>query len=174
MLAEKRHPELPETITNIIKCKNPRCITTTEQELPQVFKLTDREKARLPLPLLRGTGQVAPTPTPRPRHPAGGNWEILKNLRFSSGSGQRPAGLGSAQRHPPFPRLPRPPPARPPNPMGARASFPPKTTLDPKPGRAPHSAAPLPRRGKQRRPRTPAAPPCRRQGSVAPPAPRPC
>ena len=44
MLTEKRHPELPETITNIIKCKNPRCITTTEQELPQVFKLTDREK----------------------------------------------------------------------------------------------------------------------------------
>ena len=44
VLAEKRHPELPETITNIIKCKNPRCITTTEQELPQVFKLTDREK----------------------------------------------------------------------------------------------------------------------------------
>ncbi len=34
---------IPETITNIIKCKNPRCITTTEQELPQVFKLTDRE-----------------------------------------------------------------------------------------------------------------------------------
>ena len=44
VLTEKRHPELPETITNIIKCKNPRCITTTEQELPQVFKLTDREK----------------------------------------------------------------------------------------------------------------------------------
>ena len=43
-LAQKRHPELPETITNIIKCKNPRCITTTEQELAQVFKLTDREK----------------------------------------------------------------------------------------------------------------------------------
>ena len=44
VLTEKRHPELPETITNIIKCKNPRCITTTEQELPQVFKLTDRER----------------------------------------------------------------------------------------------------------------------------------
>ncbi len=43
VLTQKRHPELPETITNIIKCKNPRCITTTEQELPQVFKLTDRE-----------------------------------------------------------------------------------------------------------------------------------
>ena len=41
-LSEKYHPTLPETITNVIKCKNPRCITTTEQELPHVFKLTDR------------------------------------------------------------------------------------------------------------------------------------
>ena len=41
-LEEKYHPTLPETITNVIKCKNPRCITTTEQELPHVFKLTDR------------------------------------------------------------------------------------------------------------------------------------
>ena len=40
----KRHPELPERITNIIRCRNPRCITTTEQELPQVFKLTNRKK----------------------------------------------------------------------------------------------------------------------------------
>lgn len=39
----KRHPELPERITNIIRCKNPRCITTTEQELPQEFKLVDRK-----------------------------------------------------------------------------------------------------------------------------------
>lgn len=38
---EKYHPTLPETITGIIKCKNPRCITTTEQELAHVFKLTD-------------------------------------------------------------------------------------------------------------------------------------
>lgn len=37
------HIELPEKIVDIIKCKNPRCITTTEQELPHVFKLTDRE-----------------------------------------------------------------------------------------------------------------------------------
>ena len=35
--------ELPETIEGIIKCKNPRCITATEQELPHVFKLTDKE-----------------------------------------------------------------------------------------------------------------------------------
>ena len=41
---EKRQLKLPETITNVIRCKNPRCITSIEQELQQVFKLTDREK----------------------------------------------------------------------------------------------------------------------------------
>ena len=43
-LAKRTHIDLPEEITNVIHCKNPRCITTTEQELPHVFKLTDREK----------------------------------------------------------------------------------------------------------------------------------
>ncbi len=43
MLAEKKRPELPEKLTNVICCKNPRCITTTEQELPHIFKLTDKE-----------------------------------------------------------------------------------------------------------------------------------
>ncbi len=43
-LIAKRHPALPEIITNVIRCKNPRCITTTEQEIDQVFHLTDREK----------------------------------------------------------------------------------------------------------------------------------
>ncbi len=42
-LVEKRFIELPETLTNVIKCKNPRCITTTEQEINHVFKLTDRD-----------------------------------------------------------------------------------------------------------------------------------
>ena len=42
-LAKRTHIETPEEITDVIKCKNPRCITTTEQELPHVFKLTDRE-----------------------------------------------------------------------------------------------------------------------------------
>lgn len=42
-LIEKRTIDMPEMLTNVIKCKNPRCITTTEQELPHVFKLTDRE-----------------------------------------------------------------------------------------------------------------------------------
>ncbi len=41
-LSEKIHPVLPETIKNVIRCKNPRCITSTEQELAHVFKLTDR------------------------------------------------------------------------------------------------------------------------------------
>ncbi len=40
---EKKRIALPEKLTNVIRCKNPRCITTTEQELPQIFKLTDKE-----------------------------------------------------------------------------------------------------------------------------------
>ena len=42
-LAKRTHLELPEEVVDIIKCKNPRCITTIEQELPQVFTLTDRK-----------------------------------------------------------------------------------------------------------------------------------
>ena len=41
----KYHPELPLEIVDIVKCKNPRCITSTEQELSHVFKLTDRENS---------------------------------------------------------------------------------------------------------------------------------
>ncbi|BBF42084.1 aspartate carbamoyltransferase regulatory chain [Lachnospiraceae bacterium KM106-2] len=40
----KKNPELPLEVTNIIKCKNPRCITSVEQELPHTFKLTNPEK----------------------------------------------------------------------------------------------------------------------------------
>ncbi len=43
-LVEKKSIELPEKLVNVVKCKNPRCITTTEQELDHVFKLTNREK----------------------------------------------------------------------------------------------------------------------------------
>lgn len=43
-LVEKKDIGLPEKLVNIIRCKNPRCISTTEQELTQVFMLTDREK----------------------------------------------------------------------------------------------------------------------------------
>lgn len=41
-LVEKRVIGMPEKLVNVIKCKNPRCITSTEQELDHVFKLTDR------------------------------------------------------------------------------------------------------------------------------------
>ena len=45
-LVEKRNVSLPEKLTNVIKCKNPRCITSVEQELPHVFKKTSNgEKA---------------------------------------------------------------------------------------------------------------------------------
>ena len=44
VLVEKKRIGLPEKLTGVIKCKNPRCITTTEQELPHIFKLTDRDK----------------------------------------------------------------------------------------------------------------------------------
>lgn len=44
-LVEKHSVDLPEKITGYLKCNNPRCITTTEQELQQVFKLADRESA---------------------------------------------------------------------------------------------------------------------------------
>ena len=42
-ITEKRTLELPEMVTNIIKCRNPRCITSVEQDLPHRFKLTDKE-----------------------------------------------------------------------------------------------------------------------------------
>ena len=42
-LIEKKSIEMPETLKNVIMCKNPRCITSVEQELAHVFKLTDKE-----------------------------------------------------------------------------------------------------------------------------------
>ena len=43
-LVEKKKPEMPARVVNVMKCKNPRCITQTEQELDQIFVLADREK----------------------------------------------------------------------------------------------------------------------------------
>ena len=42
-LKEKKALGMPERLENVIRCKNPRCVSTTEQELPQIFLLTDRE-----------------------------------------------------------------------------------------------------------------------------------
>ncbi len=43
-IVEKKELELPKQIRDVIKCKNPRCITSIEQELPHIFALTDAEK----------------------------------------------------------------------------------------------------------------------------------
>lgn len=44
VITEKKALSLPKTITNVIKCKNPRCISSIEQELKHIFVLTDEEK----------------------------------------------------------------------------------------------------------------------------------
>ena len=41
---EKKHLQLPKTIINVEKCKNPRCITSVEQDLDQVFYLANEEE----------------------------------------------------------------------------------------------------------------------------------
>lgn len=41
-IVRKEHIDLPKKLTNIIYCKNPRCITTTEQEIQHIFMLSDK------------------------------------------------------------------------------------------------------------------------------------
>jgi aspartate carbamoyltransferase regulatory subunit len=43
-LVKKCNIEMPLQLVNVIKCKNPRCITSCEQELDHIVRLTDREK----------------------------------------------------------------------------------------------------------------------------------
>ena len=43
-IVQRHHLQLPERITGVIRCKNPCCITSTEQELTHEFRLVDREK----------------------------------------------------------------------------------------------------------------------------------
>ena len=43
-IVSKKELRLPKQVKNVIKCKNPRCITSIEQELDQIFILTDPEK----------------------------------------------------------------------------------------------------------------------------------
>ena len=43
-IVDKRDLVLPKQIKNVIKCKNPRCITSIEQELPHIFFLADETK----------------------------------------------------------------------------------------------------------------------------------
>ena len=43
-IVEKKELKLPKQVKNVIKCKNPRCVTSIEQELDQIFILADEEK----------------------------------------------------------------------------------------------------------------------------------
>lgn len=47
VLVEKKKVELPAQLRNVIKCKNPRCITSIEQELPHIFNLTGQGDKRV-------------------------------------------------------------------------------------------------------------------------------
>ncbi len=42
-IVEKKTIELPEKLVDVLKCKNPRCISATEQELPHIFTLADKD-----------------------------------------------------------------------------------------------------------------------------------
>ncbi len=44
-IAKKITLSLPDRVENVIQCKNPRCITSTEKYIPQVFRLIDRNQA---------------------------------------------------------------------------------------------------------------------------------
>ena len=44
VIVEKKHLELPERLTNVIRCKNPRCITSVEPGLDQIFRLADKSR----------------------------------------------------------------------------------------------------------------------------------
>ena len=43
-IVEKKELHMPKQVKNVIRCKNPRCITSIEQGLPHVFVLADEEK----------------------------------------------------------------------------------------------------------------------------------
>jgi aspartate carbamoyltransferase regulatory subunit len=42
IITKKMNPTLPDRVNNVLKCKNPRCITSIEQGLIHSFHLTDR------------------------------------------------------------------------------------------------------------------------------------
>ncbi len=44
VIIDKINLELPQEVENVVRCKNPRCITSIEQEIVHKFKLTDKEK----------------------------------------------------------------------------------------------------------------------------------
>lgn len=43
-LLEKKHLSLPKTLRNVVRCKNPRCISVSEDHVDHIFKLADAER----------------------------------------------------------------------------------------------------------------------------------
>ena len=43
-IVEKKHVELPQRLVNVVRCKNPRCITSDELSLDHIFRLTDERR----------------------------------------------------------------------------------------------------------------------------------
>ena len=43
-IVEKKALSLPSEVVNVISCTNPRCITSTEHSLPQIFTLADKKR----------------------------------------------------------------------------------------------------------------------------------
>lgn len=41
-LIKRRHLKLPERVSGVLKCQNPRCITSSEESLEHTFRLTDK------------------------------------------------------------------------------------------------------------------------------------
>ena len=46
VLSSKDHLQLPKELVNVIKCQNPRCITSVEREIPHVFYLADKTSGK--------------------------------------------------------------------------------------------------------------------------------
>lgn len=44
-IIKKIRMELPDKVESVVKCKNPRCITTTEPYVPQIFRLVDKNES---------------------------------------------------------------------------------------------------------------------------------
>lgn len=43
-IVEKKHVALPQRLVNVVRCKNPRCITSVEPSLDHVFRLADAQR----------------------------------------------------------------------------------------------------------------------------------
>ena len=85
-IVEKKHLALPERLVNVLVCRNPRCITTAEPSLDQLFRLTDRQDRFVTKTLNR-------TPRPKETRSGGGPRAGGSSIHVSS-SGRSHGGGG--------------------------------------------------------------------------------